>query len=99
MFSYLLSNVYELVARATLLALAVFPASGIYSDIIKSGGEAVEFSDFITRGILVIAGFLTNKQLAQFSGVVAAGGFAYLFSDEAVKLATELYNAAALLIA
>ena len=90
MFKYLLSNVYELVSRATLLGLAIFPMSGIFSELIKYEGMAVDFSDYIVRGILVILAFLTAKPLAKFSAVLAAAGFSYLYTDEAIKLGNDL---------
>lgn len=92
MFSYLLSNVYELVARATLLALAIFPMSGIYADLIKYGGEAVSFSDLIVRGILVVLAFLTGKPFAKLAAIVAAGGFYYLFPESAISLGTQAFD-------
>ena len=87
MFKYLLSNVYELVARALLLSLAIFPMSGIYMDLIKDAGD---WSDFAVRSILVVLAFLTGKPFAKFSALVAGGGFAYMFTDQAIALGNQL---------
>ena len=91
MFKYLLSNVYELISRATLLSLSIFPMSGIYAGLIKDAGD---YSDLAVRSILVILAFLTAKPFAKFSAVAAAGGFAYMFTDEAMMLGMKLYEMA-----
>ena len=87
MLNYLLSNVYELIARATLLSLAIFPSMNLYMGLIEQAGD---FSDWAVRGILVILAFLTGKPFAKFAAVGAAGAFAYLFTDEAIMLGNKL---------
>ena len=87
MFKYLLSNVYELVARALLLSLAIFPNADQYAGLIEQAGD---WSDLSVRAILVVLAFLTGKPFAKFSAIVAGGGFAYLFTDEAIALGNQL---------
>ena len=95
MFSYLLSNVYELVSRATLLGLAVFAKAGIFAGLIQDAGD---YSDLAVRAILVVLAFLTGKPFAKFSAIVAAGGFAYMFTDEAIALGSKAIELAGSLL-
>ena len=87
MFKYLLSNVYELISRATLLSLSIFPAMGIYGALIQDAGS---YSDIAVRVILFLLAFLTGKPFAKFSAIIAAGGFGYMFTDEAMMLGSKL---------